>query len=69
MRKHLSWYARSIPSAAHLRRELVQTESVRDVEEVLARYQTRQHWSQNGVGQDVIKKDRELESGLPVLIG
>lgn len=38
MRKHLSWYVRSLPSAAHLRRELIETWSADEVESILTRY-------------------------------
>lgn len=38
MRKHLTWYVRSLPSANHLRRELVHTFSPRDVEAILQEY-------------------------------
>jgi nifR3 family TIM-barrel protein len=38
MRKHLSWYVRGVPSASHLRRELIQSWSVAEVEAILARY-------------------------------
>ena len=48
MRKHLGWYARGVHGANGLRRELVQTSSVADVEAVLDRYFAyRQRWEQN----------------------
>lgn len=48
MRKHLSWYVRNMPSAAHLRRQLIHTESVAQVEEILAEYHAQRHWRQQG---------------------
>jgi nifR3 family TIM-barrel protein len=43
MRKHLSWYVRSLPSAAALRTDLIKVSSVADVEAILDRYYARQH--------------------------
>lgn len=45
MRKHLGWYARSVPAAAALRRALVETNGADDVEAVLRQYfARRQQW-------------------------
>ena len=45
MRKHLGWYARNLPGAVGLRRELVQASGVADVEVILERYfLRRQRW-------------------------
>ncbi len=59
MRKHLSWYARSIPSAAHLRRELIQTESADQVAEILERYHAQRHWLQHGEPHTLEQKEGE----------
>jgi len=70
MRKHLSWYARSIPSAAHLRRELIQTESADQVAEILARYHAHKHWLQHGENHAGEQKSEESVSErlrLPIL--
>jgi tRNA-dihydrouridine synthase len=49
MRKHLSWYVRSMPSASHLRRELVHANSLADVEAIVERYlQRAAAWSGSG---------------------
>jgi nifR3 family TIM-barrel protein len=45
MRKHLAWYARSLPSASHLRRDLVQTSSAAEAEAILRRYLARERIS------------------------
>jgi hypothetical protein len=42
MRKHLSWYVRGLPSASHLRRELVHVESLAQATAILQHYLT--HW-------------------------
>ncbi len=42
MRKHLSWYVRGLPSAAHLRRELMAVESRAQASALLQHYLT--HW-------------------------
>lgn len=65
MRKHLSWYARSIPSAAHLRRELVQVENVMQVEEVLARYHAQRRWPPQGDAARTGRGTQELH--FPIL--
>ena len=45
MRKHLGWYARNLPGAVGLRRELVQASGVADVEAILERYLAyRRRW-------------------------
>lgn len=42
MRKHLSWYVRGLPSAAYLRRSLMQVESLAQARTILQDYLT--HW-------------------------
>ncbi|MGL4650037.1 MAG: tRNA-dihydrouridine synthase, partial [Caldilineaceae bacterium] len=42
MRKHLSWYVRGLPSASHLRRELVHVENLTQATAILQHYLT--HW-------------------------
>ncbi len=50
MRKHLSWYVRSMPSASHLRRELVHAGSLADVEAIVQRYlQRAASWRAGGL--------------------
>ena len=52
MRKHLSWYVRNLPSAANLRRELIETSSAAEVATVLNRYFAyRQRWEQFGAAE------------------
>jgi nifR3 family TIM-barrel protein len=72
MRKHLSWYARSIPSAAHLRRELIQTESADQVAEILARYHANRHWLQHGeqhTAEQTLREHTAKTLHLPILDG
>jgi len=42
MRKHLSWYIRGLPSASHLRRELVEVKSLAEASSILRNYLV--HW-------------------------
>ena len=45
MRKHLGWYARNLPGAKHLRRELTQSSSLHEAETIIERYFAyRQRW-------------------------
>lgn len=49
MRKHLAWYARHLPGATGLRRELVQTWNVAEVDAIMQRYLAyRQKWEKAG---------------------
>ncbi len=51
MRKHLSWYVRNLPSAVGLRRELIHTNSVAEVEAILDRYFSyRRQWETAHLG-------------------
>jgi nifR3 family TIM-barrel protein len=46
MRKHLSWYAKHVPSASYLRRALAQTSSVEEAEAVIKEYlEYRRGWN------------------------
>ena len=35
LRKHLAWYVKGLPNAAELRRQLVQVESIKEIEQII----------------------------------
>lgn len=47
MRKHLAWYVRNLPGAAGLRRELIHTSSLAEVQAILNRYVAYPAWQGN----------------------
>jgi nifR3 family TIM-barrel protein len=66
MRKHLSWYVRGLPSASHLRRELVEVHSLAEATTILQHYMA--HWRVLPLATGRLAAQRTLQHApLPML--